>query len=79
MQNEAQQCKWLSAESFVDSNSHTSERKEARMSWASPGWFGSCGSCLRHSHKGTGTALCPHRSSYAPQCQDSANEPPALS
>lgn len=28
MQNEAQQCKWLSKESLVSSNSHTLERKE---------------------------------------------------
>lgn len=77
---EAQQCKWLSKESLVDSNSHTWERKETRVFWASPGWLGSWGSWLRHSAQSHWHCAVPAQEQLRPTAPGfSYIEPPALS
>lgn len=77
---EAQQCKWLPKESLVDSTSHRSERKETRMSWASPGWLRSWGSWLRHSAQSYWHCAVPTQEQLRPTAPGFGYiAPPALS
>lgn len=74
MQNEAQQCKWLS----VNSNSHTLERKERGCPGLDHDGSGAGAPGSGTQHKGAGTTPCPPGTDTCPQCQDPATESPAL-